>query len=107
DNLVGQSVVDVADKAQRQMIVLRIDPAGAGQSAAHHGERLTNRRRDFNSGEQAGHDNLRTSGSRRSRAGALLLLLPGDSRWLQNGVISALAQPSRDPKIVFVPAPGR
>jgi hypothetical protein len=46
-----QSVVDVADKAQRQMIVLRIDPTRSWQAAAHHGERAGHCRRDFNSGE--------------------------------------------------------
>src|SRR6185436_14801483 len=33
-------VVDIADEAQRQMVVLRIDPARARQAAAQHGEHL-------------------------------------------------------------------
>ena len=33
-DLVGDMAFDVADEAQRQMVVLDVDPAGAGQSAA-------------------------------------------------------------------------
>ena len=33
-NLLGHHVVDVADKTQRQVIIFRIDPARARQSAA-------------------------------------------------------------------------
>src|SRR5215472_14415083 len=76
-DLSRQSVVDVADEAQRQMIVLRVDPTRSRQAAPHHGKRSGYCRRDFNSGEQAGHDNLRTRGSLRSGLQALLRLVAG------------------------------
>ncbi len=38
-DLARQRVVDVADEAQREVIIFGIDPARAGQAAAHHGER--------------------------------------------------------------------
>ena len=65
-DLARQCVIDVADKAQREMIILRVDPARSRQAAPHNGKRLADRRRDFNSGEQAGHDNLRTGGNEAS-----------------------------------------
>jgi hypothetical protein len=48
---VRQRVVDVADEAQRQVVVLGIDPARAGQAAAHHRQRLGDLLRDFKSSE--------------------------------------------------------
>jgi hypothetical protein len=58
-DFVGQGVVDVTDEPQREMVVFRVDPTRPRQAAAHHGEGLANRLRHFDSGEQAGHDNLR------------------------------------------------
>ncbi len=46
-NLVRQRVVDIADEAQREVIIFGIDPAGARQTAAHHGERLGDRAAEF------------------------------------------------------------
>ena len=51
-------VVDVADEAQRHVIVLGIDPARAGQAAAQHRERLRDVGGDFETGEQAGHGSV-------------------------------------------------
>ena len=48
-------VVDVADEAQRDVIVLGIDPARARQTAAQHGERLAHVGGNFETGEEAGH----------------------------------------------------
>ena len=46
-NIARERVVDVADEAQREMIIFRIDPARARQTAAHHGERLADVTRNF------------------------------------------------------------
>ena len=64
---MGQRVIDVADEAQRQMIILGIDPARARQPAAHHGKRLGDMRRNLKSSEQAGHDDLHFDTNRRIR----------------------------------------
>ena len=48
-------VIDIADEAQRQVIILRINPARARQSAAQHAKRLPDIGRDFDSGEKARH----------------------------------------------------
>jgi len=37
-DLVGDMAFDIADEAQRQMVILDIDPAGAGQAAPEQGE---------------------------------------------------------------------
>ena len=37
-DIARERVVDIADEAQREMIVLRIDPARPGQTAAHYGQ---------------------------------------------------------------------
>ena len=39
-DVARQRIVDVADEAQREVIVFRIDPARPGQTAAHHGKRI-------------------------------------------------------------------
>jgi hypothetical protein len=54
-DLMRQRIVDVADEAQRQVIILGVDPARPGQAAAHHGERLGNGRWNFQTGKQTGH----------------------------------------------------
>src|SRR5439155_512302 len=59
-DLVGEHVIDVADEAQRQVIVLRVDPARARQAAAQHGERKRDLARNLQRGEKAGHSLLRT-----------------------------------------------
>jgi hypothetical protein len=41
------------------MIIFRVDPAGAGQAATHHGERLGDVRGDFETSKETGHDDLR------------------------------------------------
>ena len=46
-DLVRDDVVDVADEAQRHMIVLGIDPARTRQPAAQRGERLADVGREF------------------------------------------------------------
>ena len=60
-------VVHVADEAQRQMIILRIDPARARQSAAQHDERLADIGGNFDTGEETRHGSL-TSSTRARRA---------------------------------------
>ncbi len=54
-DLMRGHVVDVADEAQRQVIVLRIDPARARQAAAQRGERLSDVGRNFHTGEETRH----------------------------------------------------
>ena len=54
-DFLGDQVVDVADEAQRQMIILRIDPARARQSAAQHAERLSDIGGNFDTGEETRH----------------------------------------------------
>ena len=46
-DFVRDHIVDVADEAQRQVIILRIDPARARQSAAQHGREPVRCRRGF------------------------------------------------------------
>ena len=58
-DLIRQRVVDIADEAQREMIIFGIDPAGPRQTAPHHGQRAADRRWNLNTGEQTGHDDLR------------------------------------------------
>ena len=64
-DFMRQRVIDVADETQRQVIILGIDPARARQAAAHHGKRLGDMRRNFESSEQAGHDDLLFGTNRR------------------------------------------
>ena len=54
-DFVGDRVVDVADEAQRQVIIFRIDPARARQPAAQHRQRLADIGGDFETGEEARH----------------------------------------------------
>ena len=58
-DLLGDHVVDVADEAQRQVIIFRIDPARARQSAAQHAERLPDVGGDFDTGEETRHGDFR------------------------------------------------
>ena len=58
-DFVGNIVVDVSDKSQRHMIVLRIDPAGAGEAAPQGGQRLRNADGNFQASEQARHDTIK------------------------------------------------
>ena len=64
----ARRVVDVADEAQREVIVLRIDPARTRQPAAHHGKRLGDLRRNFETGEQTWHDTCASWPAIRSKA---------------------------------------
>ncbi len=54
-NVARRGVVDVADEAQGEMVVLDIDPARAGNSAAHIGEIQSNVGGDLEAREQTGH----------------------------------------------------
>jgi hypothetical protein len=54
-NFVRPGIVDIANEAQGQMIVVRVDPAGARQAAAQHGEGLGQCGGDFQTGEQPRH----------------------------------------------------
>ena len=57
-DFVRDHVVDVADEAQRHMIVLGVDPARAGQSAAQNRERLPDVGGNFETGKKARHDTI-------------------------------------------------
>ena len=48
-------VVDVADEAQGDVIILRIDPARARQAAAQHRQRLRDLGRNLDAGEKTRH----------------------------------------------------
>ena len=54
-DVARQCAIHIADKPQREVIVIRLNPARARQAAAQHGKRLGDLRRDFKRGEQAGH----------------------------------------------------
>ena len=53
--VLGDHHVDVADEAERQVVVLRVDPAGAGKPAAQKRQALGEFVRDLDPGEQARH----------------------------------------------------
>src|SRR3979411_251254 len=57
-DFVRDHVIDVADEAQRHMVVLGVNPAGAGQSAAQHGERLPDVGGNFETGKKARHGTI-------------------------------------------------
>ena len=50
-----EAIVDVADEAQRDVVVFRVDPARAGQAPAQQRQRRRDLARDFQADEQAGH----------------------------------------------------
>ena len=54
-DVVREAIVDVADEAQRDVVVFRVDPARAGQAAAQQRQRRRDLARDFQADEQAGH----------------------------------------------------
>ena len=54
-DLACHAVIDVADEAQRDVVVFRIDPARAGQAAAQHREGLRDLGRKFEAGEKTRH----------------------------------------------------
>src|SRR5688572_24718515 len=54
-DLVGDVAFDIADKAQGQMIVFDVDPAGPGQSAAQQRQRKSGITRYFEGGEKSRH----------------------------------------------------
>src|SRR2546430_16336261 len=56
-DLVRDNVIDVADKAQRRVIVLGVDPARTREPATEQGQRLANIERNFETGEEARHEN--------------------------------------------------
>jgi hypothetical protein len=62
------------------MIVFWIDPARAGKAAPHHRQRSAYCRRDLNSGEQAGHENLRTADGYDPGGELFYGCMPGDSQ---------------------------
>src|SRR5215813_1139759 len=56
-DLVRDNVIDVADKAQRHVIILGVDPARARKPATQQGQRLANIGGNFETGEEARHGN--------------------------------------------------
>src|SRR5262252_6963257 len=56
-DLMRNDVIDVADKAQRHVIVLGVDPARAREPSTEHGQRLANIEGNFETGKQARHGN--------------------------------------------------
>ena len=74
-------IVDVADEAQRQMIIFRIDPARARQTAAQHAERLSDIGGNFDTGEETRHGELPIhDAARRAHGGDQLLDPRQDTR---------------------------
>ena len=57
-DVAGDVHVDVADEAEREVVVLLVDPAGAGQAAAKEGEALADIGGDLDAGEQPRHGHL-------------------------------------------------
>jgi len=55
-DVVGDMALDVADEAQRQMIVLDVHPARAGQAAPEQGKGERGVARNFEGGEKTRHD---------------------------------------------------
>src|SRR6516164_5076353 len=55
-NVARQRIIDVADEAQCQMIIFRVDPARPWQTAAHHRKRVGYVPRYFKTCKQTGHD---------------------------------------------------
>src|ERR1700674_431866 len=51
-------IIDIADEAQRQMIVFGVDPARARESAAQHGKVHCEIGRDFETRKETGHGSL-------------------------------------------------
>ena len=68
---MGDFVVDVADEAQCQVIVLRIDPARTRQSAAQRRQRLPDIGRNFDTGEETRHGETFNYDPRAARARAI------------------------------------
>src|ERR1700746_2596077 len=62
-DFVRDNVIDIADKAQRHVIVLRVNPARARKPATQHGQRLANIEGNFETGEEARHGNSGSSAS--------------------------------------------
>ena len=54
-NVVGDGAIDIADEAQRHVIVLCIDPARAGKATAHHAQLTRERLREFETREETRH----------------------------------------------------
>ena len=54
-NVVGGSFADIADEAQGDVEVFRLDPAGGAEPALQAGEVVCHAFRDFEAGEEAGH----------------------------------------------------
>ena len=55
-DLVGDMALDIADEAQRQMVVFDVDPAGPGQAAPQQGQRKGGVTRNFEGGEKTRHE---------------------------------------------------
>ena len=54
-DLVGDMAFDIADEAQRHVVVFDVDPAGSGQAAAQQGKRKRGVTRNFEGGEKTRH----------------------------------------------------
>ena len=59
-DLVRQPIVDIADEAQRDVIILRVDPARSRQPAPQQCQRLADFAGDFQTDEQARHRQLQS-----------------------------------------------
>jgi hypothetical protein len=55
NDLVGGTVVDIADEAQGDMIILDVDPSRARYSTPKEGQAQGNMARDFEGGEKSRH----------------------------------------------------
>ena len=67
-DLMGDIVIDVANEAQCQVIVFRVDPARARQAAAQCRERLPYIERNFDPGEETRHGETFNHDPRAARA---------------------------------------
>src|SRR5665213_190019 len=73
EHFVGGAVIDIADEAQRDVVVFGVHPAGAVEPAALERKRQSHLRRDFEAGKESGQMTLLSSGARNCRPGTLIL----------------------------------
>src|SRR5262249_28731092 len=71
--VVRRSAVDIADEAEREMIVLRIDPACAGEAGTKQRQACGDALRNLDGGEESRHGGRLASIGRHSRAGVRLV----------------------------------
>ncbi|MNV87746.1 hypothetical protein D3C71_1818950 [compost metagenome] len=78
-HFIGGLVIHIANESQGNVIILRIDPAGAAQAAPLEGERKSDIGRDFKAGKEPGHGPSSSSGSTRDSASTVAQTIPAAS----------------------------